>query len=168
MYKSTQMGAVINFLIEELFSAEFKRLRKREYQLVGENRNLSPQKFDGFFYGGYYYTDLDKSIASKGLKSGLHPSLVPSVEAQVADRKEVEFDRLRIRQALALSLKDAKNTQDLRDALPNQLSEMIIHLRGIERCRPEAFTLMAYPRKHQQYLKLRDKIEFYAAARLLY
>lgn len=168
MFLPSQISAVINRLIEQLFAAEIKRLRKREYELVSENRNLSPMRYDGFFYGGYYYTDLDKAIASKGLKSGLHPSLVPALEAQVADRKEVEFDRLRIRQALTLSLKDVRNSQDLRDALPNQLSEMIDQLRGVDRLRPEAFTLMSEPRKHQQYLKLRDKIEFYAAARLLY
>lgn len=84
------------------------------------------------------------------------------------DKKEVEFDRLRVKQALALLLKDVRTAQDLRDALPNQLAEMIDQIKGMERSRPEGFTLMTDPRKIKQYQKLREKIEFYTAARLLY
>ena len=45
---------------------------------------------------------------------------------------------------------------------------MIDQIKGMERSRPEGFTLMTDPRKTKQYQKLREKIEFYTAARLLY
>lgn len=145
-----------------------QRLKKRELQIVVENRKVSGSQFDGFFYQGRYYTDLDKSIASKGIKSGLHSSLVPQMERHIKDRREVEFDRLRVKQALALILKGCRTAQDLRDALPNQLAEMIDQIKSMPRSRPEGYTLMTDPRKIKQYQKLREKIEFYTAARLLY
>lgn len=168
MINSTQINEIIKALTSALFMAETKRLKKRELELVAENRSLSSEHYDGFFYQGQFYTDLDRSIASKGNKTSLHPSLVPSMERHAKDKKEVEFDRLRVKQALALLLKDVRTAQDLRDALPNQLAEMIDQIKGMERSRPEGFTLMTDPRKIKQYQKLREKIEFYTAARLLY
>ena len=168
MINSTQINEIIRALTDVLFSAEIKRLRKRELDLVAENRSLPPEHYDGFFYQGQFYTDLDRSLAAKGIKASLHPSLVPSMERHTKDKKEVEFDRLRVKQALALLLKDVRTAQDLRDALPNQLAEMIDQIKGMERSRPEGFTLMTDPRKIKQYQKLREKIEFYTAARLLY
>ena len=168
MINSAQINEIIRALTDALFSAETKRLRKREFDLVAENRSLSSQHYDGFFFQGQFYTDLDKSLASKGIKASLHPSLVPSMERHIKDKKEVEFDRLRVKQALALLLKDVRTAQDLRDALPNQLAETIDQIRGMERSRPEGFTLMTDQRKIKQYQKLREKIEFYTAARLLY
>ena len=168
MINSAQINEIIRALTDALFSAETKRLRKREFDLVAENRSLSSQHYDGFFFQGQFYTDLDRSLASKGIKTSLHPSLVPSMERHIKDKKEVEFDRLRVKQALALLLKDVRTAQDLCDALPNQLAEMIDQIKGMERSRPEGFTLMTDQRKIKQYQKLREKIEFYTAARLLY
>ena len=168
MINSAQINEIIRALTDALFSAETKRLRKKEFDLVAENRSLSSQHYDGFFFQGQFYTDLDRSLASKGIKASLHPSLVPSMERHIKDKKEVEFDRLRVKQALALLLKDVQTAQDLRDALPNQLAEMIDQIKGMERSRPEGFTLMTDQRKIKQYQKLREKIEFYTAARLLY
>ena len=168
MINSAQINEIIRALTDVLFSAETKRLRKRELDLVAENRSLSSEHYDGFFYQGQFYTDLDRSLAAKGTKTSLHPSLVPNMERHIKDKKEVEFDRLRVKQALALLLKDVRTAQDLRDALPNQLAEMIDQIKGMERSRPEGFTLMTDPRKIKQYQKLREKIEFYTAARLLY
>lgn len=168
MINSTQINEIIKALTSALFMAEIKRLKKRELELVAENRSLSSEHYDGFFYQGKFYTDLDRSIAAKGIKASLHPSLVSSMEAHAKDKAEVEFDRLRVKQALSLLLKDVRTAQDLRDALPNQLAEMIDQIKGMERSRPEGFTLMTDSRKIKQYQKLREKIEFYTAARLLY
>ena len=168
MINSTQINEIIKALTSALFMAEIKRLKKRELELVAENRSLSSEHYDGFFYQGQFYTDLDRSITAKSTKTSLHPSLVLSMEAHAKDKAEVEFDRLRVKQALSLLLKDVRTAQDLRDALPNQLAEMIDQIKGMERSRPEGFTLMTDSRKIKQYQKLREKIEFYTAARLLY
>lgn len=168
MLQTGQINQVIDALISALMKPENTRLKKRELELVKENRKISSGNFDGFFYQGSYYTDLDKSVASKGIKSGLHPSLVPSMEIHVQDVKMVKNDQHRMKQALAIVLKDCRTAQDLRDALPNQLAEMIDQIKDLPRQRPEGFTLMADPRKFKQYQSLREKIEFYTATRLLY
>lgn len=168
MLQAGQINQIIDGLIVELFKAENNRLKKRELELVSENRKISVAHNDGFFYQGQFYTDPNRQLAAKGIKSGLHPSLVPQMERYVKDRREVEFDRLRVKQALALILKDCRTAQDLRDALPNQLAEMIDQIKSMPRCRPEGFTIMDDPRKHKQYTALKEKINFYTATRLLY
>ena len=168
MFKPGQINTLIDHLIARLFERENVRLKKKELELVSENRKVSSEHYDGFFYQGRFYTDLDRMLASKGIKSGLHPSLVPSMERHLQDQKTVDFDRLRVKQALALVLRDVRTAQDLRDALPNQLVSMIDQIKSMERSRPEGFTLMADPRKYKQYQQLREKIEFYTSAQLLY
>jgi len=80
----------------------------------------------------------------------------------------MQADKERIRQALTLVLRDCRSFQDMRDALPNALKDFIPGSNRLERTRPEAYTLEDNPRAHAQYMKLREKIEFYIAARLLY
>lgn len=168
MIQAGQISKMINGLANQLFISEFKRIKKQELLIVTENRKLSDNKFDGFFYQGTFYTDLDKSIAHKGIKSGLSSSLVPKMEALVQDRKVVEFDQARVKQALLLILKPCRTAQDIRDALPNQLAEMVDQFKGMRRERPEGFTVMDDPRKLQQYEMLREKIEFYSVTKLFY
>ena len=168
MFQAGQINQIIDGLIVALFEHENKRLKKRELELVSENRKVTAERYDGFFYQGQFYTDLDIAFAPKGIKTSLHPSLVPSMEQFMKDKREVEFDRLRVKQALTLVLKDVRTSQDLRDALPNQLALMIDQIKNMQRSRPEGFTLMSDPRKFKQYQQLREKIEFYTAARLLY
>ena len=168
MLQAGQINQIIDALIVSLFKAENDRLKKRELEMVSENRKISIEHFDGFFYQGQYYTDLDRTLAAKGIKSGLHPSLVPQMERHIKDKREVEFDRLRVKQALALVLKGCRTAQDLRDALPNQLADMIDQIKSMPRSRPEGFTIMDDPRKFKQYQTLREKIDFYTTTRLLY
>lgn len=168
MLQPGQINSIIDALITELMKPESTRLKKRELELVKENRKISSGNFDGFFYQGKYYTDLDRAVAAKGIKSGLHSSLVQSMETFIKDEKTIKNDQQRIKQALALVLKDCRTAQDLRDALPNQLTEMIDQIKNLPRLRPEGFTLMHDPRKLSQYQSLREKIEFYTATRLLY
>ena len=168
MFQAGQINQIIDGLIVALFEHENKRLKKRELELVSENRKVTAERYDGFFYQGQFYTDLDIAFAPKGIKTSLHPSLVPSMEQFMKDKREVEFDRLRVKQALALILKGCRTAQDLRDALPNQLAEMIDQIKSMPRSRPEGFTIMDDPRKFKQYQTLKEKIDFYTATRLLY
>lgn len=168
MLHNGQINQIITALIVALFRAEEKRLRKRELDLVSENRKASGGQTDGFFYQGLFYTDVDHSGVKLGVKASLHPSLVPSMASHVKDRETIEFDKRRVKQALALILRDCKTTEDLRDALPNQLAEMIDQVKGLPRTRPEGFTVLSDPRKYKQYQSLREKIEFYTVTKLLY
>jgi hypothetical protein len=121
MLQAGQINQIIDALIVGLFRAENSRLKKRELEMVSENRKISAKHYDGFFYQGQYYTDLDRTLAAKGLKSDLHPSLVPQMERHMKDKREVEFDRLRVKQALAIILKGCRTIQDLRMPFPISL-----------------------------------------------
>lgn len=165
---NSQVNMLIDSLIVKLFEAEHRRLAKNELGLVMSHRELTGSEIDGFIYRGQFYTDLGQKIASKGTKTGPHPSLVPKILAHLADKKEIAFDKQRIKQALVLTLDHCRSRQDVRDALPNVLGELIPECKDIPRTRPEGFGIENHSRKSAQYEKLREKIEFYAAARLLY
>lgn len=167
MIQSTWLTDVINLLEGHIFSSELKRLRKNEIELVHRNQKLSG-RMDGFWYKGALYSDLDPMLKQRGTKGSLHPSLLEAVENHFRDEAEVSFDRVRVKQALALILRDCRTFQDIRDALPNSLKDVIPMVAKLERTREEAYTVKNDPRAYKQYLKLRDKIEFYNAAKLLY
>jgi hypothetical protein len=159
--------AVIQHLENFIFGAELRRLRRVEVELVSQNKKLSGLS-DGFFYKEVLYSDLDPSIRSRGTKGNLHPSLIPQAEAHYQDEKTIAFDRIRVKQALALLLRDCRSLQDVRDALPKSLRDGYFPIQALERTREEGFTVKDNPRAYRQYLKLRDKIEFYNASKLLY
>jgi hypothetical protein len=168
MSHSAKVNEYIGTLVSVLFKAEDKRLRRREIEIVAENRTIFPAYSDGFFYEGRFYTDLDSKLVSKGVKAGIHPSMVQIAAQHVIDRKQIEFDRARIKQALALSMKGICSYQDLRDVLPEQIADTFTETLSLSRIREEAFTLADEPKKLAQYHKLREKIEFYSIARMLY
>jgi hypothetical protein len=123
---------------------------------------------DGFRHMGLVHTHLTGAARSRGNYGKLQSELVPQMDALAVERKIMTDDRDRISQALFLVLRGCQSAQDVRDALPNSLKDLMPQLKGLERTRPEAFTLADNPRSYTQYMKLREKIDFYVAARLLY
>lgn len=166
MAGSNQLFTTINFLLGILFEREEAHLAKREQAMVTRNAQLGGST-DGFRHMGLIYTQLTQG-RSRGTYKILEASLVPEMDAVLADRKTISDDKDRIRQALTLVLRDCRSFQDIRDALPNGTKEFIPECRQLERTRPEAFTLADNQRSYTQYMKLREKIEFYVATRLLY
>ena len=160
-----QLFKNITAIMAYLFDREEAQLLQREIQLVDENA-LKGGSTDGFRYMGRTYS---RSVGRKqGHFPQLDPGLVPEMDTILAERKTVEDDKNRIKQALALVLEGATSFQDFRDALPNCLQHLMPECQGLERDREEAFTLRDNPRAYSQYMVLREKIEFYVAARLLY
>ena len=168
MARNSQINEIITAINTYLFSKEEIRLKKLELEAVRKNKEASNLVSDGFFYQGLFYTDLNKSVSSKGIKENLHSSLVPFMEKLIKDKKQINFDKDRIKQALSIILIDCKNYQDVRDALPNQLTDVLEHTKRLERTRPEGFTIKDDPRKVKQYEMLREKIEFYSITRMIY
>jgi hypothetical protein len=111
---------------------------------------------------------LTGAARSRGNYSRLDPSLCDEMDAIVKERETVIRDKDRVKQALSMVLRDCYSRQDMRDALPNGLAAIIPACQGLERQRPEAFTLADNERSYKQYMNLREKIEFYVASRLLY
>ncbi len=158
----------IDQLVSSIFRAERKNLRIRELTFIYENRKLSSNHSDGFYFSGKYYSDLVNSLVSKGTKGFLHISLVPQMQAYVKDKSMMEFEETRVRQCLVLVLQPCASSQDYRDALPNLLVEKVSSLRELPRTRPEGYTLENNPMQMKQYQKLREKIEYYNTLGLFY
>jgi hypothetical protein len=165
------LSPFIRELTLEIFKSETRRLAKREISFVTENASLGGPA-DGFYFRGRLFSDLAPHLRAKGQKGNLHTSLISAVHEYLQDEKTTLFDKGRVQQALVVILKDCKSAQDVFDAVPNTLHEAVRSLlpetRDLTRTREEAWTVLDNPRAYQQYLKLREKIEFYNIAKLLY
>lgn len=158
---------IIDALVGVLFKKENDRLRAFTLKLVKENYRLGGAT-DGFIYAGTYYSDLPDSMKSKGKRGSLHHSLEPQMVEYLKDETITNFDKVRIEQALALVLRDARSWQDVRDALPNGLAEMLMETKSLPRTRPEAYTLIGNERAERQYAKIEPLIQIYLASRLMF
>jgi hypothetical protein len=165
--RDNQLYENITAIMRFLFDREEQHLAQRELSVLDKHRATGGSK-DGFRYMGVIYSDLRGAYRRHGTFDRLHESLAPEMGAIKTAQKILENDKGRIKQALFLVLKDAGSYQDMRDALPNCLKDLVPHCKGLERTREEAYTLRDNPRAFSQYMVLRDKIEFYVAARLLY
>ena len=167
MIPSDQINKLISAMLTEIFKSEDRRLKLAEIEMVRKNSTLHDTPIDGFFHGGLFFTQMATGVG-KSARGALHPSLVPDMDRHIADRKTVEFDKLRVKQALALILVECQSLQDIRDTLPDMLTEMLDQVQSLPRTRPEAFLLENKKNLLRQYTKLREKIEFYMAMKLLY
>lgn len=164
--KNSRFKTVMTIL-DLLFDREEAFLTKRELALIPRNVEAGGSP-DGFRYMGKIYSELSGYLLQRGVFSLLHPSLIPEMDQIQKDRQTLANDRDRVRQALTMVLQNCHGWQDIRDALPNSLASLIPECQGLERTRPEAFTIAENERSYNQYMKLREKIDFYVAARLLY
>ena len=163
----SQLFNNVTAILKAVFEKEEAQLTKREHALIAKNAELSGPS-DGFRHMGIIYTLLTGTARRMGSYGSLDRSLLPTMETLLAERQTIEGDKDRIRQALAMVLKDCRSHQDMRDALPNAVKDLILECRSLERARGEGFTLADNPRSYTQYMKLREKIEFYVSTRLLY
>jgi uncharacterized membrane protein YqiK len=159
--------ATVTFLLKTLFEREEAYLLKRQNQMIVKNQSLGGTP-DGFRHNGIIYSQLVGRMRAMGVYKSLHASLDAEMMSIVNDQKIVAYDKERIKMAFVLVLRAAKTFQDIRDALPNTVAELIPECRHLERCRPEAFTLADNPKSYTQYMTRREKVDFYVAARLLY
>lgn len=167
MSGDNRLFLTITAILSHLFEREEAHLAARARALLPKHAALGGSK-DGFRHMGFITTELTGSYKTRGTYDRLHPSLAPEMDAIMAAGKTIETDRAWIKQALAILLEDAHSPQDIRDALPNCMQGVIPECTGLQRTRPEAYTIADNPRAFSQYMRLRDKIEFYVAARLLY
>lgn len=167
MIASNRLFNLKNSLLAKLFEREEAHLTQRANQLIRKNVALGGSP-DGFRHLGVIYSDLTGSMRKQGNFTPLHMSLVPEIMLILEERTTMERERQQIGQAFTLVLRDCQTAQDLRDALPNGMQHLIPECQGLERMRPEGFTLEGNQRAMGQYMKLKEKAEYYIAAQLLY
>jgi hypothetical protein len=157
----------VNILLRALFEREEVFLQKRERSMIDQYTQAGGNP-DGFRHLGVIYSLLQGGDKARGTYGCLPVGMIPEMDQVLAEKATMAADKERIRQALTLVMRDCKTFQDMRDALPNALKEFIPGAQRLERTRPEGYTLQDNPRAYSQYMKLREKIEFYIATRLLY
>ncbi len=157
---------IITFLDAQLFKKEETNFKRATLEIVNKNAVLNKKAPDGFIYMGQHYTNLAPGLG-KGQRGGLDMSLWEPMDILIKDWEQVSLDRSRIRQALALVLQHTGNWQDVRDAIHNGLAELMDDTRPLARTREEAYTIKDQPTMYNNYIRLRPKIEYYLAMRLL-
>lgn len=167
MSGSNQLHNLITHLLKALFEKEGKFLAKRQLDMVSRNTALGGTP-DGFKHLGAIYSHLEGHARSRGKFELIHKSLSAEMDSLLSEVKSLAFEKDRSSQALALVLRDCRDWQEVRDALPNSLRIYVPECVHMERTKEEAFTLLDNPRAYEQYMRLRDKLNFYAAAQLLY
>lgn len=164
---NTWANDTLKIIMARLFKAERNRLAKNIFSIVKENQKLMGP-IDGFLYQGRVFSELNSAIQGKGTKGNLSVSLVPQMEAYLQDERKIDYEEGRVKQALGLLIIDCKNMQDMRDAFPNCLVDIIPEIAQLTRTREEAYNLLDKPRQYKQYMKLRPLIEMYTVSKLFY
>jgi hypothetical protein len=83
------------------------------------------------------------------------------MEKFLLDKEQLDWDSKAFWQIMFSLISPCTSLQDVRDALPDFVAELVPELSVLPRTQPEAFTL-SEPRVVRQYQKLREKMEFYA------
>jgi len=157
----------ISAIMKALFEKEQAYLSKQGVDLITRNSELGGTP-DGFRFAGVIHTQLVGAARGRGNYGPLDDALVPEMFNIKSQKETMEFEMVRIKQALSLVLRDCQTPQDVRDALPNSLKNLIPGCAGLERTRPEAFTIVSDEKTYSQYMNLREKIEYYVASMLLH
>lgn len=159
---------LLDFILEQLFVAEFRRLRTNVSKLNRQNNEVRRAQADGFMLNGLFYRDME-SPPSADCAPALDLSLMADGLSFIADRDKVHHERQLIKQTLNHLVTGCSSSQDLRDALPDCLRDTLTQeINRLSRTREEAYTIRDNPRALRQYQKILPRIEFYSAARLLY
>lgn len=159
---------LIKRIVSALFTAEERRLEKVRADLIKSNKELYPDRpHDGFLYQGQVY-DPVSLVPGKRARVSLHNSLIKDMDDYLKDLEQVWTDRHYISQMLFTMLHPCTDLQEVRDALPNCLTDTIPELKRLPRTRPEAYTIENNAMALRQYPKVLRRMEFYSTARLLY
>lgn len=164
VYRSPHV--IIDRIIDVLFVAEHRRLAKFITAMVDMNQEAHGRLLDGFHYEGIHYRR--EGLKGALTKAVLHPSLEPQMDAHLLDRATVKNDEQQIRQTLFKLLDPCRSEQDIRDTLPNCLTDTLGDTARLARRNEPAFTIRDDARALRQYHKVLPRIELYSAARLLY
>lgn len=165
------LDKILDFLVETLTQGESRRLAAELLDLDRQNREITRSGHEGFmFMGDEFVPPNARTLRSKGVPAVmLDSSLHARMSGFIADRTTLKNDRHQIKQVLFKLSWQATTAQEVRDALP----ECVVRLSpetflNLPRCMNEGFLTRTDERATAQYLKVKPKIEYYAATRLLF
>lgn len=150
----------------KLFNPDLSRLRTWIDRLVKLNQEEMGEDLAGFLFNGQWYRH---SSLGKGkyVKKPLAYGLTAEMESYLEDEKIILMDKKLIHQAVYLRVMNCMTLQDVRDALPDCLTELFPELARLERIRNEQFFVNNLS-DLRQWSKILPKIEQYSVARLMF
>lgn len=170
----------VDVAIATLFNPESKRLDAILDKIVQRQVELSGEQSYGITYLGSRhilarYEQSIRNIRSRDIKTinKLVPAprreLNEAVGQYIADYNVILLDRKQISQILWKLTFQANNLQEIRDAFPDCISQLIPLFAAMPRFRAEPTYLIESDwRGVREYLKILPRIEFYAMTRLIY
>lgn len=167
--KNSSYFKLIQAFLQELFVGEKRRLNKSIADLIKANNELKNVQAAGFIYMGEYYTAEDFKVMGQDIKKEtLHDSLTSKAEWHIRSADRVATDERIIGQIIFKLLMPCESLQDMRDTLPDFLAVIIPALKDLPRLNEPGWTLRNDTRGTAQFNKWLERMEFYAAARLMY
>ncbi len=158
---------LIRFLTDKLAAKDYTRLNGVLQNLIEENQALGGPNV-GFLFHGEFHSNLPIRQRAAAPKQHIHASLMPAASQYVLEKRQLATDLKRIGHGLSIVLMPCKTTQDVRDALPDLVKDMVPDLKDLSRTRPEAFTIAGETFKMVDYKVTEDLIAFYVANQILY
>ena len=165
------LDKILDFLVDTLTQGESRRLTAELLDLDRQNREITRSGHEGFmFMGDEFVPPNARILRSKGVPAVmLDSSLHTRMSAFIADRVTLKNDKHQIKQVLFKLAWQATTAQEARDVLPEcvvNLSPESFH--NLSRQMNEGFLIRNDQRAMAQYEKVKPKIEYYAAIRLLF
>lgn len=164
---SSYLYSFIEHIIIVLLKKDHDRLDHILKGFIEENYSLGGIK-EGFLLEGKFHTLLPPKQQFAVEKRMLHPRLHAEVREYLAECRLILTEAKTIQQGLSLLVKPCKSPQDLRDALPEDIVDLIPDLRRLTRQRPEAWCLEGSEFQKHQYSAVKDKLMFYITNQMLY
>ena len=167
MFLDVPIHRLIELIRDSLLSAERRRLAGWIDKICLANREALGKAYAGFLYRGEYYQQ-QHIPQGRYERPNLAYSLSNQMDAYLVDARIIAMDEQLIGQCLVALLQPCEEWQDVRDTLPECLSDTFPGTKTLHRTRAEAWTIAGNVRAERQYLKILPKIQLYSATKLIY
>lgn len=158
-------------LTDALLRDERQRLYHQQEDLVHRNF-LRGGSANGYMHGGVGYKSYLSSYNNKllGLKAidPEHTDLLEEAEDLHQLNLKLEVDQAQLRQSLTVVLGRCKTTQDVRDVLPDNISNLLTALNTLPRQNEPGCLIKDNPILYNQYLKAVAVAYYYTANKLIF
>lgn len=158
---------MINEIMKRLMAKDKVRTDRILENFILENHKLGGPK-EGFLLEGRFLTLLPSRDQLAAEKRMLHPHLHGEVREYLNELKLIENEASTIKHGLSLLLKPCKTWQDFRDALPEDIVDLVPEIKRLSRQRPEAWCLDEGSFQKHQYSMVKEKMMFYITNQMLY
>jgi len=158
---------LVDAIVETLVAKEMAHQEGVLRSLIRENADLGGS-YHGFMFQGKFRTQLPKEQHKRATKKAPEPAMYPAISAYMADMKCVEQETQAVKQGISLLLWPCKTDQDCRDALPEDIVNLIPTMQMLPRQKPEAWSIGDKPLQKLQYESIKIKILYFLTTEMRY